>query len=257
MIMKPDKKSLPVIFLVFLLFILCAMIYFLSSCRVIEQAGSYIRYSLGLDMDSNNASEGILVLEGEEIMLPEPDLESDFSLEKALGSRRSIRNFSEKELELEKISQLLWAAQGITQKATGYRTTPSAGALYPLEIFLVKSDGAFHYEPEGHKLEKLMSGDLRVKLAEGSLYQSFIAIAPASIVITAVYERITVKYGDRGIRYVHMEAGHCCQNILLQAVTIGLGAVPVGAFDDDYIQNLLGLPSDHKVLYVIPVGYPQ
>jgi len=121
----------------------------------------------------------------------------------------------------------------------------------------VKSDGAFHYEPEEHKLEKLLSGDLREKLAEGSLFQGFIAIAPASIVITAVYERTTVKYGDRGIRYVHMEAGHCCQNILLQAVALGLGAVPVGAFDDDYIQNLLNIPSDYTVLYVIPLGYPE
>jgi SagB-type dehydrogenase family enzyme len=257
--MGSNKKRLPVLFLVFFILtvISFAGICLLSSCRIIEQAGSYIRYNMGIGTAEDNEGEGILDLMGEEIMLPEPDLESDFSLEKAMANRRSVRNFSQKELELEKISQLLWAAQGITKKDTGYRTTPSAGALYPLELFLVKSDGVFHYEPEENKLEKMLSEDLKVELAEASVYQGFIAIAPISIVITAVYERITVKYGERGIRYIYMEAGHSCQNLLLQAVALGLGAVPIGAFDDDQIQNLLNLPSDYRVLYVIPVGYPQ
>lgn len=196
---------------IFLLVFLFTGIYTLSSCQITEQAGSYIRYSMGKEMNANDESEGLLNLEEEELMLPEPDLESDFSLEEALKKRRSVRNFSGHDLELDKISQLLWAAQGITQKDTGYRTTPSAGALYPLEVFLVKSDGAYHYQPEEHRLVKLLSGDLRDKLAKGSLYQDFIAM--------------------------------------------DLGAVPVGAFDDDYIRNLLDLPSDYSVLYIIPVGY--
>lgn len=255
--MKTGGKNLSMLLSVIILFVSTAGIFTLSSCQTIEQIRSYIGYNLEKEVDDGDINNGLSSLEGEEIMLPEPDLDSDFSLAEAMGKRRSVRNFSGRELELDQISQILWAAQGITQRTTGYRTTPSAGALYPLEIFLVKSDGAFHYEPEEHKLEKLLSEDLREKLAEGSLFQGFIAIAPASIIITAVYERTTVKYGDRGIRYVHMEAGHCCQNILLQSVAMGLGAVPVGAFDDDYIQNLLNLPSDYKVLYVIPVGYPQ
>ena len=255
--MEKSKKNLSMLLLVIILIVSAAGIFTLSSCQTIEQVRSYIGYNLEREVDSGDINSGLSSLEGEEIMLPEPNLNSDFSLVEALEKRRSVRNFSERELGLDQISQILWAAQGITQKATGYRTTPSAGALYPLEIFLVKSDGAFHYEPEEHKLEKLLSGDLREKLAEGSLFQGFIATAPASIVITAVYERTTVKYGDRGIRYAHMEAGHCCQNILLQAVALGLGAVSVGAFDDDYIQNLLNLPSDYKILYVIPVGYPE
>lgn len=255
--MKTGKKNLSILFLVIILIVSASGIFTLSSCQTIEQARSYIGYNLEREADSGDINSGLSSLEGEEIMLPEPNLDSDFSLVEVLEKRRSVRNFSGRELELDKISQLLWAAQGITQKATGYRTTPSAGALYPLEIFLVKSDGTYHYHPEEHKLAKLLSGDLREKLAEGSLFQGFIAIAPTSIVITAVYERTTIKYGDRGIRYVHMEAGHCCQNILLQSVALGLGAVPVGAFDDDYIQNLLNLPSDYRVLYVIPVGYPE
>jgi SagB-type dehydrogenase family enzyme len=255
--MKIDRKNLSMLLLVFILIVSAAGIFTFSSCQTIEHIRSYIGYNLEREADSGDINSGLSSLEGGEIILPEPDLDSDFSLVEALGKRRSVRNFSGRELGLDQISQILWAAQGITQKATGYRTTPSAGALYPLEIFLVKSDGTYHYQPGEHKLEKLLSGDLREELAEGSLFQGFIAIAPASIVITAVYERTTIKYGDRGIRYVNMEAGHCCQNILLQSVALGLGAVSVGAFDDDYIQNLFNLPSDYRVLYVIPIGYPE
>lgn len=151
----------------------------------------------------------------------------------------------------------MWAAQGISRKSTGFRTAPSAGALYPLEIFLVKSDGVFHYIPDGHKLVKLDSDDLRSNLMKACLFQSFVAEAPVDIVITAIYERTTIKYGKRGIRYVHLEAGHACQNILLQAIALGLGAVSVGAFNDSYIQKLLKLPNDYIPLYVVPAGYPE
>jgi SagB-type dehydrogenase family enzyme len=228
-----------------------------ASCSIIQQAGSYIRYSLFRQtekMEENNPENRI---EGEEIMLPVPETSEGIPVESAMEKRRSVRAFSEKELEIEKISQLLWAAQGITQESTGYRTAPSAGALYPLELFLVKSDGFYHYTPQGHKLIKIKSQDLRIKLAEGSVFQGFIATAPASIIITGIFERTTQKYGQRGVQYVYMEAGHSCQNILLQAVSLGLGAVPVGAFDDDYLQSLLSLPPGYEILYVVPVGYPQ
>jgi SagB-type dehydrogenase family enzyme len=250
--MRKIISSALVPFLVFLF-----IIYVASSCRVFDQASSYLKYSISGETGKVEDDVGSSMEGGEEIMLSEPYVSGNISLEEALAKRRSVRSFSDRELEMEKISQLLWAAQGITQGPTGYRTAPSAGALYPLELFLVKSDGVYNYRPEGHKMIKLIPEDVRIKLAEGSLFQGFIASAPASIVITAVYERTTGKYGERGIRYVHIEAGHCCQNILLQAVTLDLGAVPVGAFDDEYIRNLLQLPSDHKVLYVIPVGYPQ
>jgi len=226
-----------------------------ASCSIIQQAGSYIRYSLSRQTDEVEENDPENRFEGEEIMLPEPETSKGIPVETAMKKRRSVRTFSEKELEIEKISQLLWAAQGITQKSTGYRTAPSAGALYPLELFLVKCDGVYHYRPQGHKLIKIMSKDLRIELAEGSVFQGFIAAAPASIVITGVFERTIQKYGQRGVRYVYMEAGHSCQNILLQAVSLGLGAVPVGAFDDDYLQNLLSLPPEYEILYIIPVGY--
>ncbi len=247
--MKPGKK---IIFIFFISILILSMLPF-TSCRAAKQAISYIRYSI---FKKINTEVDILYIE-EEIALPEPVTESNFSLEEALEQRRSIRDFSEIDLELDKISQLLWAGQGITQEISGYRASPSAGALYPLDLFLIKEDGAYHYRPAGHRLEKLTRDDLRKKLSEYCLDQSFVSEAPVSIIITAVYERTTARYGERGIRYVHMEAGHSCQNILLQAAALGLGAVPVGAFYDDSIKKLLDLPSCYMVLYVIPVGYPE
>ncbi|MDD5659896.1 MAG: SagB/ThcOx family dehydrogenase [Actinomycetota bacterium] len=193
----------------------------------------------------------------EEIMLPDPKLKGIISLEEALKNRRSVREFSGKDLGLDDISQILWAAQGITESKLGFRTAPSAGALYPIEVFVVKSDGFFHYTPNGHKLEKFGSENLKQKLMEASLFQESISTASIVIIVTAIYERTTVKYGERGIRYVHLEAGHVCQNILLQAAALQLGAVPIGAFSDDEVRKALNLPTDHKPLYIIPVGYSK
>ncbi|MBM3701382.1 MAG: SagB/ThcOx family dehydrogenase [Actinobacteria bacterium] len=240
--------------------ILVSLLISLISCNGLREVSSYITHTIkekSKDIAGEEEDEIKNNMKGEEIMLPQPELKSNISLEEALNSRRSVRSFSSKELSLDQISQILWAAQGITQESTGYRTSPSAGALYPLEIFLLKSDGVFHYIPDGHKIIKLSSDDLRPNLIQGALFQGFVAEAPVNIIITAVYERTTVKYGERGIRYVHLEAGHSCQNILLQAVALGLGAVPVGAFDDSYIQDLLDLPRDHIPLYIIPIGYPE
>jgi len=240
--------------------ILVTVLISLISCNEPGDVSSYSTYKIKEKSEDNSGKDDnktIYDIKGEEIMLPQPEIKSNISLEEALKSRRSVRNFSSKELSLDQISQILWAAQGITQESTGFRTSPSAGALYPLEIFLLKSDGVFHYIPDGHKIIKLSSDDLRPNLTQGVLFQGFIAEAPVNIIITAVYERTTAKYGNRGIRYVHLEAGHSCQNILLQVVALGLGAVPIGAFDDSYIQDLLDLPQDHIPLYIIPIGYPK
>ncbi len=191
-----------------------------------------------------------------EIKLPGPIKKGTMPLEESLLKRRSKRNFKDKDLTLEQISQLLWAAQGVTD-SRGYRTAPSAGALYPLEVYIVKSDGVFHYEPLDHKLITIVSEDRRDNLSLAALGQSFIAKAPLDIVIAAVYGRTKIRYGGRTDRYVHMEAGHAAQNIHLQAVALGLGSVPVGAFWDDRVSKALDLPSDHKPLYIIPVGYPK
>ncbi|GAH56655.1 unnamed protein product [marine sediment metagenome] len=201
--------------------VLVALLISLISCNGLREVSSYITHTIKEKSKDNAGEEEDKTknnMRGEEIMLTQPELESNISLEEALNSRRSVRNFSSKELSLNQISQILWAAQGITQESTGFRTSPSAGALYPLEIFLLKSDGVFHYIPDGHKIIKLNPDDLRPDLIQGVLFQGFVADAPVNIIITAVYERTTAKYGNRGIRYVHLEAGHSCQNILLQAV---------------------------------------
>lgn len=194
-----------------------------------------------------------------EIALPAPKLTGTVSLEEALVKRRSIRNFSDYALSLVDISQLLWAAQGITDPS-GFRTAPSAGGLYPLEIYLAVGrvtgleTGVYRYEPEAHKLVNVLSIDRRSELAAAAVGQMWISDAAAIIVISAVYERTTSKYGERGIRYVHMEAGHSAQNVCLQAVALGIATTTVGAFDDQRVAGLLGSPSGHKPLYLMPVG---
>ncbi|MHC4932723.1 MAG: SagB/ThcOx family dehydrogenase [Planctomycetota bacterium] len=189
--------------------------------------------------------------------LPEPRAKGPLSLEETLARRRSVRVFEKTPLTQAEIGQLLWAAQGMTG-SRGERTAPSAGALYPLEFYLATADGFFHYQPLGHRLEKRRDEDLREKAYDHALRQGAIRSAPAVIVVAAIYERTAKKYGEkRSPRYVHLEAGHAAQNILLQAVALGLGAVPIGAFHDDPLRKSLGLPPDHRPLYLIPVGRPQ
>lgn len=187
--------------------------------------------------------------------LPTPRLSGEMSLEGALAQRRSVRTFGEKALTDAEIGQLLWAAQGIT-RPQGYRTAPSAGALYPLELYVATASGVYHYTPDGHLLGAIQDGDAREAIFRAALNQEPVRDAPAVFAITAVYERTAAKYGaERGQRYVHLEAGHAAQNLLLQAVALGLGAVPIGAFDDEGVQDALGLPPDHMPLYLIPVGH--
>lgn len=200
--------------------------------------------------------EVVAPLPPEEMALPEPRLRGEMSLEETLVRRRSIRSYTEKELTWEEISQLLWAAQGITADWGG-RTAPSAGALYPLEVYVATANGFYHYVPRGHKVIIKSREDLRIKLWEAGLRQDWIREAPAVFVIAAVYQRTAIKYGGRAERYVKLEAGHACQNLLLQAVALNLGAVPIGAFYDDQVQAILSLPPDHEPLYLIPVGHPR
>ena len=208
------------------------------------------------------------VSEEEIVVLPEPRRRGAISVEEAIWRRRSIRAYRDEAITLNQLSQLLWAAQGITDVERGYRAAPSAGALYPLELYVavgegcVKADGAFlkagvyHYRPRDHTLRLVLSGDLRRELAEAALGQMFIADAPAVIVFTAVYERTTSRYGRRGIRYVHMEAGHAAQNVYLQAVALDLGTVVVGAFQDRRIKEILRLDREDP-LYLMPIGHPR
>ena len=193
------------------------------------------------------------------LKLPEPLLKSEVSLEESLQNRRSIRQYSNTPLKLEDVSQLLWSAQGITSEY-GWRTAPSAGGLYPLEVYLIAgsvhnlNSGVYKYISASHSLTLLISKDLREELAGAALDQTPVKIAAIDIVISVVYERTTQKYGERGIRYTHIESGHVAQNILLQSTALGLGAVPIGAFDDNLVKTLLGMPEDENPLYIIPVG---
>jgi SagB-type dehydrogenase family enzyme len=191
------------------------------------------------------------------VTLPAPLRQGRMSLEEAIARRRSVREFKPEALTESELSQLLWSAQGITDPA-GYRSAPSAGALYPLEVYVATPSGFYHYEVREHHLTRLIERDLRPAICRAALEQEAIRQAPADFVITAVYARIEQKYGaGRGPRYVHLEAGHAAQNLLLQAVALGLGAVPIGAFDDGALQRALALRSDHLPLYVIPVGHAR
>jgi len=193
------------------------------------------------------------------INLPEPRHQSEISVEETLLKRRSIRSYKDQPLELAEVSQLLWSAQGITDPY-GFRTAPSAGALYPLEVYLVAGkvkdldSGIYKYIPERHKLRQTGKGDKRAELCRAALGQSCVRTAPVSIVFAAVYERTTSKYGERGIRYVHMEAGHAAENVYLQAVSLKLGTVVIGAFYDSKVKQVVGLENAEEPLYIMPVG---
>ena len=193
------------------------------------------------------------------IKLPEPRLKGALSVEEALLQRRSIREYKDEPLTLTEVSQLLWAAQGVTD-SRGYRTAPSAGALYPLELYVVVgrveglSTGVYRYVPDGHHLLLVASGDRRAELAAAALGQSSVRDAPIDLVVSAVPERTTKQYGYRGIQYVHMEVGHVGQNVHLQAVSLGLGTVMIGAFTDERVKQVMALPKEEVPLYIMPVG---
>jgi SagB-type dehydrogenase family enzyme len=205
--------------------------------------------------------EPVTDLEESDIILPQPRFQGVMSVEEAIKLRRSERDFQDRSLSLEQISQLLWAGQGITM---GFkRAAPSAGATYPLTVYVVVGNdtvsglpaAVYEYVPTTHSLALVKSGDFRQRIAEACLNQTFIREAPVSIVIAAEYERTTARYGERGNRYVHMEAGHVGQNIYLQAVALELGTVVVGAFLDADLAQVVSLPEEQVPLYVMPVGY--
>jgi SagB-type dehydrogenase family enzyme len=200
------------------------------------------------------AGSGTLPAPLEILDLPAPSTDGGLPLDEAIASRRSHRDFAPDPLSTAELSQLLWAAQGITQRGGAGRASPSAGGTYPLELFVVAGDGVSHYLPDGHRLEVLGGADLREPLGEAAVGQQHVADAAAVIVMAAIFSRTEERYGERAERYVHMEAGHAAQNVLLEAVSLGLGAVPVGAFGDDDVAELLGLPADHEPLYLIAVG---
>ena len=193
--------------------------------------------------------------EAEMIQLPSPASTGTMSLEEALASRRSIREFTTEPLTTDEVSQLLWAAQGVTSSG-GRRTAPSAGALYPIEIYVADGTGTHRYLPQDHVLERIADGDLRPALEDAALGQAAVGDCAAVFIVAAVPSRTEAEYGSRADRYVKLEAGHAAQNLLLQAVALELGAVPIGAFGDLEVQRLLDLSADAEPLYLIAVGHP-
>jgi len=193
------------------------------------------------------------------IKLPEPKYDSDTSVEQALLERRSVRAYKDESLTISDVSQILWAAQGVTNPR-GFRTAPSAGGLYPLEVYIAIGNvdgvekGVYKYIPDEHELVKVKDGDVRSELTIAALRQPWVGDGAIVIVFSAVYKQTAQKYSDRGVRYVYMEAGHAAQNICLQATSLNLGTVTVGAFKDEDVKKILNMPDEEYPLYIMPVG---
>lgn len=191
------------------------------------------------------------------INLPKPIINGNFSLDKALKERRSIRDYTSQQLSLQQISQLFWAADGISDSKKKFRTAPSAWATYPLNLYLVNADGVWQYNVEEHSLKKIASGDRRQQLRKACLGQKQITKAPILIVITMLKNKIPNKMGLNGKRFSLLEAGHIAQNILLESVSLGLVSGPMTGFVDQDVRSSLAIPNDQEAVYVIPVGYKK
>lgn len=233
----------------------------LQAVRIFALASAFMVYAAQATAATFDTG-GNRMKSAETIGLPPPNTAGPMSLEETLQKRRSVRDFLKAPISLADVSQLLWAAQGITH-AEGLRTAPSAGALYPLEVYVLAGNvhdlpaGIYHYLPFRHRLEPIRLGQFRANIAAAALHQNWLEDSEAILIFAAVESRTIGKYGSRGIRYIHMEAGHAAQNVLLQVVALGLGCTPVGAFNDEQVAKTLGLPREQKVLYLLPIGKPR
>lgn len=195
------------------------------------------------------------------VPLPRAAPPASATLASVLERRHSVREFADRPVELSELAEVLWAAIGVN-RPDGRRTVPSAGALFPLDVYVVAGDvrglasGVYHYLPVEHALERTADGDRRAALVREALRQGWVARAPAILIVTAEYERTTVKYGDRGVRYAHMEVGAAAQSVYLQCAALGLGTTFVGAFDDEGVGEAVGLPAVHRPLALLPIGSP-
>lgn len=198
------------------------------------------------------------------VAIPPPVPMGKISVEEAIARRRSVRSFSRKQLSLGALSQILWAAQGITDLDAGFRAAPSAGALYPLELYVVARkdgveglpEGVYHYEPRGQRLTLIRSGDFSSDLEAATWDQEIVKGAAVTVVMTGVLNRTAAKYGRRGNQYVFQESGHAAQNAFLQAAALGLGTVVMGAFSEGAVRRVIGVGPDERPLYVQPIGVP-
>lgn len=217
-------------------------------------AAALAAMTLALASDESGGARETATAKEELVPLPQL-VPGVITLDDALRRRRSVRDFSQKALSYAEIGQLCWAAQGITEADAGLRTAPSAGALYPLELYAVLPSGLFRYRPREHQLQRLDRADRRALLARGALGQDAVRRAGAALVLTTVTSRTSAKYGERAERYVQLEAGHAAQNVLLEAIALGLGAVPIGAFDDGDVRRALGASAAELPLYILAIGH--
>jgi SagB-type dehydrogenase family enzyme len=200
--------------------------------------------------------------------LPSPRTDGNFSVERALANRRSQRNYQNRAISAQQLSQILWAAYGITSPAPGQpalrgglRTSPSAGALYPLEIYAIVGNvtgiepGVYRYISGEHRIVRTIDRDVRDELMQAAMGQRMVRDAPALVFYSAVFSRMTGRYGERGRNYVYIEVGHSAQNVYLQAEALGLGTCAIGAFTDSRIRQVLQLPAGEDPLYLMPIGY--
>ena len=197
-------------------------------------------------------------------MLPTPNFVGGTSVEEAIAKRRSVREYASDPITLAELSQLLWAAQGVTDARSRHRASPSAGALYPLELYVVVREkgvvglpaGAYHYSPEDERITMVKEGDWSGELRTAALDQEAVGLAAVNIVTTAVVQRMRPKYGERAFQYVFQESGHAAENVFLQAISLGLGAVVVGAFNEEEIRSVIGARPEERPVYIQPVGVP-
>jgi SagB-type dehydrogenase family enzyme len=198
------------------------------------------------------------------VKLPSPSLKGKVPVEETLARRRSVRHYGTRALTLQSLSQILWAAQGITDPDGVFRTAPSAGAVYPLELYAVVRkegveglpEGAYHYQPGDHSLALIKEGDLSADLEAATWGQEIVKAAAASIVMTGVRGKIAEKYGRRGAQYMYQESGHVAQNVFLQATALGIGTVVMGAFSQAGVRRVIGAGAGERPLYIQPLGIP-
>lgn len=241
-------------------FVLAAIIL-LSVFLVVYIGYSVFMQPVEVNNQSINQSREILSV----VDLPQAEISTNMSVDQAIQNRRSVRRFSATPISLQDVSQLLWAAQGITDPERNFRSTPSAGHVFPMEIYLVAGNngvleleaGIYHYNPFNHTLEMIVKGDQRHNLSQAAHQQKWVNDAPINLVVTGNYHKMQDKYPDKNLstRFVNMEAGHIGENIYLEAVSRGLGTVAIGSFYDDQMINILKLPTNETPLYIYPVGY--
>ena len=200
-------------------------------------------------------------------VLPPYSTDGDMSVEMALAARRSRRNFQDRAISAEQLSQILWAAYGVTSPSPhpqfrgGLRTTPSAGGTFPLEVYVIVGNvegiepGVYRYISANHTLVQVVRGDVREQVGAAAVGQTWASAAPVSLFYSAIFSRTTDIYGERGTRYVYMEVGHSAQNVHLQVEALGLGTVVIAAFFDNMMREILNLPEDEVPLYLMPIGY--